>query len=118
MSGEVLKPCPLCGSEPRRNGRGRVGGVLCTGPANDHRVQAYGATQAAADTAWNTRTPSDAARTAVVEECARVADIQSAIGLISLMFACLPLVTQRNMRDEKERVIRALASTPAGEDRP
>lgn len=53
---DELKPCPLCGSEPRRNGRvGSRGGVLCTGPANDHRVQAYGVTQADADTAWNTR---------------------------------------------------------------
>ena len=51
-----LKPCPLCGSEPRREGcAGSRGGVLCTGPANDHRVQAYGITQEDADASWNTR---------------------------------------------------------------
>lgn len=55
-----LKPCPICGSAPVRNGRGKTGGVVCasTGlldPRPSHRVQTYGAGQAEADTAWNTR---------------------------------------------------------------
>lgn len=58
MSGVDLLPCPICGDQPLRNGRGKVGGVLCTGistPRLAHRVQTYGATQAEADEAWNTR---------------------------------------------------------------
>lgn len=51
--GELL-PCPICHEQPVRNGRGGKGGVLCNGePA--HRVQSYGADQAEADAAWNTR---------------------------------------------------------------
>lgn len=50
-----LKPCPLCGEQPRRNGRLGAGGVLCLGPSRDHRVQVYGSNQYAADLAWNMR---------------------------------------------------------------
>lgn len=56
--GVELLPCPICGDLPLRNGRGKVGGVLCTGistPRLAHRVQSYGASQAEADEAWNTR---------------------------------------------------------------
>ena len=56
---EELKPCPICGDTPLRNGRGHVGGVLCSGigapPNMAHLVQTYGADQAEADAAWNTR---------------------------------------------------------------
>jgi len=54
-----LLPCPLCGAQPRRNGRMGAGGVLCAGDNKTvgmiHRFQTYGADQAEADTAWNTR---------------------------------------------------------------
>jgi len=54
-----LAGCPLCGAQPRRNGRGRAGGVLCIGDGKTvgmiHRFQTYGVDQSEADVAWNTR---------------------------------------------------------------
>lgn len=55
-----LKPCPICGGTPLRNGRPGAGGVICVRKNPSHRLQTYGATQAAAITAWNTRTPTKA----------------------------------------------------------
>ena len=56
----ALSPCPICGRQPIRNGRGSTGGVRCasSGLFDDqpsHLVQTYGATQADADAAWNER---------------------------------------------------------------
>lgn len=55
-----LAPCPICGREPVRNGRGTTGGVRCASTGlfdarPSHLVQTYGATQEEADAAWNER---------------------------------------------------------------
>lgn len=51
-----LAACPLCGQHPKRNGRGKAGGVLCVGDnatvSKIHRFQTYGADQIEADAAW------------------------------------------------------------------
>lgn len=70
-----LLPCPICGAQPKRNGRGRVGGVLCAGPGSGvgklHRVQTYGADQAEADAAWNARAARPAPAEDAVERVGR-----------------------------------------------
>lgn len=74
---QALKPCPLCGREPRRNGRGGTGGVLCVGDNATvgmiHRFQTYGADQAEADAAWNRAAPPTDLE-AVRESAAEVAE--------------------------------------------
>jgi hypothetical protein len=68
---EELKACPWCGDQPIRNGRLGAGGVLCADPT--HRAQTYGADQASADAAWNSRpTPADPGE--VREKVARIID--------------------------------------------
>ncbi|WP_409233837.1 Lar family restriction alleviation protein [Novosphingobium sp. MMS21-SN21R] len=51
-----LKACPICRDDPLIRNRGGAWGVNCAGSDPSHLIWVYGATEAEAITAWNTRT--------------------------------------------------------------
>lgn len=125
MSGVELLPCPLCSRKPKRNGRGGVGGVICSDP--HHLFQTYGADQDEADQAWNfaaEATPAQGLDAATIERCAqawweREQEICWESGFTPMPWHSAPATARATYRDCATSLLRALntaSTTTRGED--